>query len=647
MKGSPAFTEAWRLLQQHSLVTVPLVITRDSAGKKQLQPLPKFGHLWDAEPTAAVDELWGGREDAPGLAVLLTKHSAMFALDTDSAEATDWAFELLGRTRTPTIASRRGFKWLLQLDGLDLSSSSGAVRADVDIKAPNALVVIPPTDGYAWQASLSFDDVPLAPVPEGLEKILRRQKSRPRVRVELGADIPPGEAHDTMLRIIGKLARTLSPEELWVSARALNQGRLPEDELRAIVEDVVSKEHPKSEPARAPTGTADASGKAPPVALEDVVAGFRESLYLPDATPLLGMLGTAAANLLDDDPVWMLLVGASSGGKTVLLDALLGLRDVFEVGTLTEGALLSGTSAKEQARGAKGGLLRELGDFGILVCKDFTSVLSMSGDARMSALAALREIYDGHWTRWVGTDGGRKLEWRGKVGFVGGCTSVYDRYHAVTGVLGERFLLCRLPDAEVRERPRQTLTALHRGRKSATLARELAESVRRLFEGAHGERAALDDDELLHLAQLADFAALCRSPVIRDGYKRTIVLVPQPEVGTRLALQLRALIDGLAMLGATRRTAWTVAHRIALDSMPAIRRRVLQALTDECSTPELADATGLSGPAARETLEDLAAHRLVYRTARGAGRQADRWRLDEWARERLAVCERETAGRVE
>ena len=164
----------------------------------------------------------------------------------------------------------------------------------------------------------------------------------------------------------------------------------------------------------------------------------------------------------------------SSGGKTALLDALIGLPDVYEVGTLTEGSLLSGTSARERAQSSKGGLLREVGDFGVLLCKDFTSVLSMSGDARATAPAALREIYDGHWTRWVGTDGGRKLEWQGKLGFVGGCTAVYDRYHAVTGVLGERFILCRLPDTDVQSQSKQTLTALRRGKRSSAVREELS-----------------------------------------------------------------------------------------------------------------------------------------------------------------------------
>jgi hypothetical protein len=48
----------------------------------------------------------------------------------------------------------------------------------------------------------------------------------------------------------------------------------------------------------------------------------------------------------------------------------------------------------------------------------------MSRELRASLLAALREIYDGAWTRHLGTDGGRKISWSGKLAFLGGVLSM-------------------------------------------------------------------------------------------------------------------------------------------------------------------------------------------------------------------------------
>ena len=97
------------------------------------------------------------------------------------------------------------------------------------------------------------------------------------------------------------------------------------------------------------------------------------------------------------------------------------------------------------------------------MCKDFGSVLSMNRDARAAVLAALREVYDGSWTRHVGTGGGRTLTWSGKVGLVAGATPTIDRHHAVMGAMGERFVLFRLPEVDASEQARRALA--HAGRE--------------------------------------------------------------------------------------------------------------------------------------------------------------------------------------
>jgi hypothetical protein len=83
------------------------------------------------------------------------------------------------------------------------------------------------------------------------------------------------------------------------------------------------------------------------------------------------------------------------GRKTEILYACSSLLYVVPAATITEAALLSGTSARERAKNATGGLLRQIGDFGILLAKDFTSVLSQNRDTAKQAMAALREVYDG------------------------------------------------------------------------------------------------------------------------------------------------------------------------------------------------------------------------------------------------------------
>ncbi len=322
-------------------------------------------------------------------------------------------------------------------------------------------------------------------------------------------------------------------------------------------------------------------------------------------------------------------------GKTEVLNALAGLSDVHPAATLTEAALLSGTPKKDHASGAKGGLLREIGDFGIIVAKDFGSVLSMNRDARASVLAALREVYDGSWTRHVGTDGGRTLSWSGKVGLIAGCTPVIDSHHAVIGSMGERFTFYRLPATDADAQVRRALA--HVGCE-ATMRGALAAAVESvLLDVDSGELVKPADDATTdRLVKIATLAVRCRSEVERDSYSREVTLIPEAEAPARLALVLLRLLNALRAIGLDAGDAWRLVIRCALDSMPAIRRSVLEDLlrqTGPASTTEVAERVAYPTTTTRRALEDLAAHGIAERQAQGQGR-ADLWQVTAWARGR-------------
>lgn len=371
--------------------------------------------------------------------------------------------------------------------------------------------------------------------------------------------------------------------------------------------------------------------------LERTVDTFRRWLHMPDPGALLAALGTVAANRLDGDPVWTLLVGPPGGGKSEILNAVSRLPDAHSCATLTEASLLSGTPKKERAEDAKGGLLRTIGDFGIVIAKDFGSVLSMNRDARALVLAALREIYDGAWTRHVGTDGGRTLHWSGKVGLLGGVTPTIDRHHAVMGAMGERFVLYRLPPVDAREQARRAFE--HAGNEK-TMRAELAAAVGALFARDLTQPRAADDEETDRLLTLSTLVVRCRSAVERDGYSRDIELVPEAEAPTRLTIVLARLLDGLDAIGTDRDTAWSVVTKAALDSVPALRLAILDVLHEAVmptETGEIGVRLGYPTTTAKRALEDLEAHRLVLRERQGQGK-ADRWSLSDFARGGLTAA---------
>jgi hypothetical protein len=390
------------------------------------------------------------------------------------------------------------------------------------------------------------------------------------------------------------------------------------DDIPRLVES--AKEKPKED---APPRT--------PQSIDRVLDVFDKWLLLRDSVPIYAALGAIAANMLPGDPVWLGLIGPPSSAKTEILNSTSLLPHVIQAATLTPAACLSGTPKRSFDKAAKGGLLRQIGDFGIIVLKDFGSILSMRADTKGETLACLREIYDGHWTRHLGTDGGTTLAWSGKVGLLFGATGAIDAHYSVIGSMGDRFLLSRLaPTTEGQfERALE-----HQGAAAKQMRRELAEAVANLFAGKRPEpQKKTSQDEIKRIARVISLVVRMRGTVDRDRNSREIDAVLGAEGTARIGLALEHLLSGLDTLGVDRETALGVVESIALDSVPPLRRSAYEHLCKAKTltgyqaeeTPDIAEALDLPTVTVRRGLEDLAAYRLVKRERQGAGK-ADRWR---------------------
>jgi FaeA-like protein len=349
---------------------------------------------------------------------------------------------------------------------------------------------------------------------------------------------------------------------------------------------------------------------------------FEHWLLLNDYTPILAVLGTAAANMLPGKPVWLGLIGPPSSGKNEILDALSGLPFVARVSTLTAPGLLSGTPRQQQAQGAKGGLLRQVSNPGVIVCKEFSSILNMRPDTRNELLSALREIYDGHWTRYLGTDGGKMLTWSGKVGLLIGATPRIDSLQNVISSTGDRLIFSRIEPV----RQGQLRKAIkHRGAAGTQMQNELASAVSKLFAQSRQSFQPLNDQELDRLDHIVSIVVCLRGGIDRDFKTRELETVHAAEGPARIGLALEQLFSGLLTLGLERTKAFQVISAVAMDSTPPSRRCIYGYLRSlkrgaSATTSDVAAHAKLPTLAVRRALEELEAYDLIRRVIRGRGR---------------------------
>jgi hypothetical protein len=343
-------------------------------------------------------------------------------------------------------------------------------------------------------------------------------------------------------------------------------------------------------------------------------AVFAEWLLIEDDMLLEVIVGAVLAHRLGGDPVWPLIVAAPGHTKTEILRSLYDVPGIYPISEITSKTFASGLGGPKDKDPS---LLSRLTEE-ILVLKDFTTVLKLRREDRQSILAQLREIYDGAFAKTWGT--GRELRWAGRLGLIAGVTPVIDCHHGALAILGERFVLYR-PSSP--DRPAVAMKALRGAGREQDMRQTLRGAMTTFLAGRRKIIPTVTDDRLRELSIIADFITRARSGVERDSPGWGIAYSPEPESPTRFAKVMLSLARGVALANDHDHVGdheLDVVRRVALDSLPAIRRRILVALAaaDEPSTTvDISTRVRAATQSTRRALEDLEALDVVTRNKGG------------------------------
>jgi hypothetical protein len=341
--------------------------------------------------------------------------------------------------------------------------------------------------------------------------------------------------------------------------------------------------------------------------LQEVKTVVKKHLLLDDYTIVDIILAVVIANLFKTDPLWMLILGASSTAKTELLAALDGLPMMFFVSDLTANTLVSG---KKDAS-----LLPRL-DKKIIVMKDFTTILSKRPDDLKIIMGHLREVYDGKLIKSYGT--GDTVNWTGHVGFLGASTPVFDRKHGVISQMGERFLLFRNTNRDDIKSGIQALAGFGSESKMRSELKEVFTKFLNQFKKVSLTIPELPENMQYQIVSLATLCGHARCHVHRDPYaKDEITYLPEPEGSPRLTKQLFHLAIALMAINGVdeiTKAIYSVLLKVGTDLIPRIRFNIIKYLWDSMAvegtanfltTTEVATGTGIHGKTSLRALQDM------------------------------------------
>jgi hypothetical protein len=380
--------------------------------------------------------------------------------------------------------------------------------------------------------------------------------------------------------------------------------------------------------------------------IEQLEAEVEKVFLLADKGVVRMVVATVIASRMKLDPLWLMLVGPSSGGKSELINGISGLPFVHAISDLTVNTFASGM----KRTGKDTSLLLKINN-GVMAFKDFTSILGKNREARGEILKQLREIYDGYYVKRTGT--GDDITWKGRISSIAGVTEIVYRHLEEFSAMGDRFVMYNIKQPDrINMSKRMLENANDISEKREHVKACFSHYIRHLIKyiEEHPQEETILDEETRHdLLDIADFATRTRSAVLTDFKTGLVDFVPSIEMPTRVTAQLYGYASAfIIMKKATpdtkpptkgREETDTVLtefdklllYKTAFDSIPRTRRDVLRLLAQHShgiSTAGAATSLDLPSRSIGKYLAQVNALGICRRIKR-SGPQGDYWRLNE------------------
>lgn len=324
---------------------------------------------------------------------------------------------------------------------------------------------------------------------------------------------------------------------------------------------------------------------------------------------------------VQSDPVWLFVEGRSRCGKTsCCINPMTCLPNTYMLGDISTKTFLSGWKDSGKGKGKSNSLLTQIGSSGILLFKDFTTIISKRAETRAEIVAQLRELHDGRMSKNTGMGG--TLDWSGKITVIAATTPAVEQQWTMLRQLGERFLTVRYRSETSEDNSNSRKAMAQRGNEREIARKSLSLVAEAVDNKSLPSKIIHPTDEILNrLIHLARIVAMTRAQVVR--VEGQIIDIPDYESPTGIAKSLAALVSARAAL--YRRDYLTdddlkLATKVALDSIPLRRMQIIQwtPRNDFTSWGEIREHTRLAHSSLKWHLDEMIALNIIYKDSTSA-----------------------------
>ena len=306
--------------------------------------------------------------------------------------------------------------------------------------------------------------------------------------------------------------------------------------------------------------------------LDKLIERFQYWLHVEDKETLYTIAAVKISHKIRGDPVWIMVIGPSSDGKSEILRSFTNEDTELTVDDLTTNTFVTGYIS--HATDGIPSFAEELKNH-VWYIYDMSILLSKKAETRSEILSQLRMIYDGKLEKRYGNKVHISADTTNNT-LICGSTPAIDSTMLEDQILGTRFIHWRMNTKDnlaVMDKITEMEDKITVMR--ASLKAGVGDFVREIVI----EIPELTETEMYNLKILTEQTRKLRTSVELDKAKE-VRNIAYPEGAGRLFKQLVKLYKSYKLIGLTEEEATKCIRKVCLDNINPVRIKILQYLVD-------------------------------------------------------------------